>query len=80
MEQCVTTPCTPPDGRVDIVTDILAIIAKFGSRPGAPAKIRVDLEPGMLDMKINITDVTFALDAFRGLPYPFAPSTTTPCD
>ncbi len=80
VEQCITTPCTPPDGRVDIVTDILAIIAKFGSRPGAPAKIRVDLEPGLLDMKINIADVTFALDAFRGLPYPFAPSTTTPCD
>ena len=67
-----------PDGAVDIVTDVLAGIAKFANRPGAPIKTRVDLEPATIDFKINITDITQALTAFRGLPYPFTP-TTTPC-
>jgi len=35
-------------------------------------KARADIEPALLDHKINITDVSCALDAFRGWSYPFA--------
>ena len=67
------------DMGVIIVTDILAMIDKFANRAGAPAKARADLEPAALDMKINISDVTFGLDGFRGLPYYFAPPAAGPC-
>ena len=68
-----------PDGTVDITTDVIAAIAKFGNRPGSPMKVRIDLDPETPDFKINIIDIVRILDAFRGLPYPFAPSTTDPC-
>ncbi len=54
VENCTTTPCGAPDGRVDVVTDIVALINKFGSSPGAPVKARADLEPSTVDQKINI--------------------------
>jgi hypothetical protein len=68
-----------PDNRVDVVSDVVAVLAKFGNRPGAPGKARCDLEPPTLDFTINISDVSRALDAFRGLAYPFTRSTATPC-
>ncbi len=40
---------------------------------GAPLKARTDLEPSLLDLKINITDVTYAIEAFIGEGYPFEP-------
>jgi hypothetical protein len=69
-----------PDGSVDIVVDAIADLDKFGSRPGAPDKSRSDVEPRKVDFKINITDVSRILDAFRGLPYPFTPVAADPCD
>ena len=60
-----------PDGRVDIVTDVVAVIEKFSNRPGAPSKARADVEPAIPDQRINISDVTRILDGFRNLPYPF---------
>ncbi len=62
-----------PDGSVDIPTDILSMIAGFSNTPGNPTKLRADIEPCVLDFKINIIDIVLALDGFRGLPYPFAP-------
>ncbi len=65
---------TSPEGNnVGITTDVTAILNKFANRPGAPIKPRADLEPCRLDSKINISDVNQALNAFRNLPYPFAP-------
>ena len=78
VASCVTTPCTGPDGSVDIVTDIIALIDKFSNRPGAPIKPRADLEPAVPDQLINISDITRALDGFRALPYPFTPG-PAPC-
>ena len=69
-----------PDGTVSITTDVVAIIAKFGNRPGSPMKIRVDLDPETPDFKINIIDIVRILDAFRGLPYPFTPTAGDPCN
>lgn len=69
--ECGTLVCGVPDGTVDITSDIVSILNRFGNRPGAPPKVSVDLEPNIPDQKINISDVVFALDAFRGLEYPF---------
>jgi hypothetical protein len=68
---CATTPCTPPDGVVNITTDVTALLDKFKNLTGAPRKVRCDLEPAVPDHVINITDVTYSLDAFRGFDYPF---------
>jgi hypothetical protein len=68
---CTTVPCTPPNGTVDVTTDVTACLDKFKNLPGSPAKIRADVEPDVADWLVNITDVTCILDAFRGLPYPF---------
>ena len=67
-----------PDGAVDVTADVVALLSKFVSQPGAPTKARADLEPATPDRVINITDVAFALDAFRGLGYPFEPG-PAPC-
>ena len=64
---------TEPDETVAITSDIIALIAKFSNRPNALIKARSDLEPSLPDQRINIADITRALDAFRGLPYPFSP-------
>jgi hypothetical protein len=64
---------TAADGTVQITVDVTAIVNKFGNRPGAPIKARADVEPCAADLKINISDVSRLLDAFRGLAYPFAP-------
>jgi hypothetical protein len=70
---------TAADGGVNLTSDVVADLDKFGSRPGAPSKPRADLEPACLDRKVNITDVTRALDAFRGILYSFRPQTPDPC-
>jgi hypothetical protein len=68
---CATVPCTPPNGTVDVTTDVTAVLDKFKNLTGAPTKTRCDLEPDEVDLLINITDVTVCLDAFRGFGYPF---------
>jgi hypothetical protein len=73
-----TSSWPPPDGRVDVTADILALLDKFANRANAPSKARVDLEPATPDRMINITDVTQALGAFQGLDYPFSPG-PAPC-
>lgn len=67
-----------PDGKVAVPSDIVASLDGFANKVGAPHKTRVDLEPGVVDLTINITDVTFALDAFSGQAYPFQPQ-SSPC-
>jgi hypothetical protein len=68
-----------PDNRNDITIDVIAVLDKFGNRPTAPSKARVDVEPGDTDGEINITDVVRTLDAFRGVSYPFSPPLSVPC-
>ncbi|UCC30603.1 MAG: hypothetical protein JSU86_20710 [Phycisphaerales bacterium] len=68
---CTVSPCTPPDGVVGIPTDVTACLDKFKNLVGAPRKARCDLEPALPDHLINISDVMYSLDAFRGFDYPF---------
>ncbi len=60
-----------PDGSVDVVKDVSAVLDKFRNLEGAPTKARCDLEPGRPDLVINISDLTYVLDGFRGFEYPF---------
>ncbi|UCC29852.1 MAG: DUF362 domain-containing protein [Phycisphaerales bacterium] len=71
VSDCTVTPCGPPDGSVDVTTDVTALLDKFKNLAGAPRKARCDLEPAIADRLVNITDVMEALDAFRGFQYPF---------
>ncbi len=60
-----------PDETVGVTSDVVAILDKFRNTGSAPMKARADIEPGVPDLKINITDVTSALDAFSGRAFPF---------
>ncbi|UCC32087.1 MAG: EF-hand domain-containing protein, partial [Phycisphaerales bacterium] len=75
---CLTTPCSPPDGTVGIPTDLTALVDKFKNLAGAPTKARADLEPATPDLVINVADMTYCVDAFRGFEYPFGPG-PDPC-
>jgi hypothetical protein len=57
---------------------VTAALDKFKNPAGAPAKARVNLEPSTPDPLVNIADVTYVLDAFRGFGYPFMPG-PDPC-
>jgi hypothetical protein len=67
---CTVIPCTPPDGVVNITTDVTAVLDKFKNLPGAVMKSRADLDPNLPEWLVNITDVTVCLDAFLGGTYP----------
>jgi hypothetical protein len=67
-----------PDDIVGVPTDVVAALDSFRSIVCAPSKVRVDLDPATPDGIINIIDVVRALDAFKGLGYPFAPG-PDPC-
>ncbi len=67
----------PPNGSVDVTSDVTAVLDKFKNVEGAPIKARADLSPALLDLKIYIADVSYALDAFRGESYPL--EVPSPC-
>ncbi|MGB2985633.1 MAG: hypothetical protein WBE26_07090, partial [Phycisphaerae bacterium] len=67
---CAVTPCTPPDGDADY-NDITAVVDKFRNLPGAVIKARADLAGDLPDMLVNFVDISGAVDAFRGVEYPF---------
>jgi hypothetical protein len=70
VSDCTTVPCGPPDGVVNVTTDVTAVLDKFKNLPNAVVKARADLEPNLPDQLVNITDVTLCLDAFLGATYP----------
>ena len=79
VKDCTADPCGPPDNSVDVVTDVSAVLTKFANLNVGVSKSRCDVEPSTVDFLINISDVTFILNAFMGAPYPFAPSEPPPC-
>jgi hypothetical protein len=70
VSDCSIDPCGPPNGTVDVTTDVTSVLDKFKNLPGAPIKARCDLEPETPDHLVNITDVTCCLGAFLGGMYP----------
>ena len=70
---CMVTPCTPPDGTVGIPSDVTACLDKFKNLAGAVMKSRADVDWEVPNRRIDISDVTFVLDAFRGCTYSRTP-------
>ena len=79
VSDCTTIPCGPADGTVNVTTDVTSVLDKFKNVPAGPVKSRTDVEPGLIDFTINISDVTQVLNAFSSLPYPFGLSGWIPC-
>ncbi|UCC31872.1 MAG: hypothetical protein JSU86_06260, partial [Phycisphaerales bacterium] len=73
---CAGYPCLPPDGSVDIVKDVTATLDKF-KNVGPPfynpavVEVRADHDWCIANQRIDISDVTFCLDAFRPVPPPW---------
>ncbi len=78
VRTCAVIPCTPPDGVVNVTTDVTACVDKFRNLEGAVLKSRADIEPNFPDWLVNIADVTYVLDAFRGFAYPAAQTPPPP--
>lgn len=72
VSDCTTIPCGPPDGTVNVTADVIAILDKFANRPNAIVKARADVGPAVPDLVIDVLDLLQGVDAFRGIPYPFA--------
>ncbi|UCC31529.1 MAG: hypothetical protein JSU86_04475 [Phycisphaerales bacterium] len=84
VRNCAVYPCGAPDGLVGIPTDVTAVLDKFKNLgpplPFQPAiiKSRADLDMNIPNRRIDISDVTFCLDAFRGVTYPPLPPAQWP--
>ncbi len=61
-----------PDGAVDI-GDAVAALERFSVTPTAPPIEWCDIHPETPNEILDILDITSILDAFAGMPYPFAP-------
>lgn len=76
VRNCTTNPCGAPDGTVGIPTDVTAVLDKFKNLvpPSVPyvaiTKARADLDWATPNQRVDISDVTCCLDAFRGVDYP----------
>jgi len=88
VRSCAPCPCTPPDGVVNMASDVTAVLDKFRNLEppdvncASVTKARADHDWEIPDQLINISDATCCLDAFRGVPYPppsFAPPSSAPC-
>ncbi len=68
----IVTPFNPPSTTTQPdIGDVSALVDKFRSAPGAPIKVQALLASDTpdLDGDIDFTQISTAVDAFRGLPY-----------
>jgi hypothetical protein len=85
VKNCTTNPCGPADGIVDIPTDATAVLDKFKNLApptlvnAAILKIRADLGWETPNQRVDISDVTWVVDAFRGDGYPLLAPPSPPC-
>ncbi|MFQ5495646.1 MAG: hypothetical protein ACE5EX_09735, partial [Phycisphaerae bacterium] len=78
LDSCGTPPCGPPNGTVDIIADVIGLLDKFRNLASAVEKSRADLTPATPDRIIDIADVSAAVNAFAGKPFPFAADVPCP--
>lgn len=82
VKECATPLCSPPDGSVDVPTDVAALIAKFRNSAFAPIQIKADfvdiLGRPIPDQRTTVIEFVVVLDAFQGVEYPFTPG-PPPC-
>ncbi len=88
VKSCAPCPCTPPDGVINMASDVTAVLDKFRNLEPPDvtcppvAKARADLDWKTPNQLIDISDATCCLDAFRDVPYPppsFQPPGPPPC-
>jgi Zn-dependent metalloprotease len=60
-----------PDGMVDML-DVTAVVDRFRQIAGAVDLHRADLGPAIPDRMVDFTDISTAVSAFQGRPYPFS--------
>lgn len=70
---------TAPDGRVDVIVDVVAILDKYRNLGGAPPKTWADLagvppNAALPDLKIAVLDAVYGIYAFQGDEFPFEPA------
>ncbi len=63
-------PWDSPNGTVDF-NDVGAVTEKFGDKPNAPSKSRVDLTGHLPNHIIDFMDIQDVVSAFLGDPYPY---------
>jgi hypothetical protein len=71
----VIDPYSPPSPTVQPdLADVSALVDKFRGAPGAPLKVQALLSGNVPDLigDVDFTQISSAVDAFRGLPYPNA--------
>jgi hypothetical protein len=61
----------PPNGDPNF-TDISGLVDKFKNAPNAPGLGSADLSPSQTDGRVDFTDISMCVDAFRGFEYPFS--------
>jgi hypothetical protein len=83
VKDCTTQPCSPPNGTVDITTDVTALINKFKNLATAPTQVRTDVLGNFVlevpDQQTTVLEFSYAVDAFLGFGYPFSPTGPPPC-
>ena len=72
-----TSAWDPPDGVSDMI-DVSAVVDRFMNSTNAPSKTLVDLGSGLLDHIVDFADISYAVDAAVGHPYPFEPGENCP--
>ncbi len=82
VKDCATPLCSPPDGSVDVPTDVVALVEKFRNSAYAPIQVRADfvdiLGRPIPDQRTTVLEFIVVLDAFQGVDYPFTPG-PAPC-
>ncbi len=54
-----------------MVFDIVALLDKFRNLQGSVSKVLADQSGTTPNLKIDISDINDAVDAFRGFPFPY---------
>lgn len=67
---CTVFPCGPPNGTVE-VHDLSGVADKFVNRLFSPSKSRSDFTPQVPDQIIDVFELIFVVEAFKGQPYPY---------
>jgi len=68
-------PYNPPNGGTQPdAGDVVALINKFKSLPGAPGKSVARIQPNFVDFNVDTSglDIVAVIDAFRGIAYPYS--------
>ena len=63
------SPSSQPDGN-----DVVALVNKFKNVPGAPSKAAAQIFGNVIELNLDVSglDISAAVDAFKGLAFPYS--------